>query len=213
MAEQIWFFLRFEDACIKDVSENIFLPKYDSFFFWIDLQSFNPIKVYILKPHLCNKFFLQGVHQILGFFLKILWFFLTLPVLLQRWCSTCRVCVHTLTGKTEKDQSLEYSKICGKNTIFNEHPVYHSISSSIFWDTDYLHKQPLPPLPKSFRSSLALSLFNSVTPPNIGMSFWPCYLSQISLRYLSPPPQRSRTIRGRKTAIIELIKRWKNVLQ
>ena len=29
------------------------------------------------------------------FFLKNVWFFWTLPVLLQRWCSTCLVCVHT----------------------------------------------------------------------------------------------------------------------
>jgi len=36
------------------------------------------------------------------------------------------VCVHKLTphrGKTEKDQSPEYSKFFGKNIIFNEHPV------------------------------------------------------------------------------------------
>ena len=34
------------------------------------------------------------------------------------------VCTHTDTkGKTEKDQSPEYSKIFGKNSIFNEHPV------------------------------------------------------------------------------------------
>ena len=38
------------------------------------------------------------------FFLKMLWFFLTLPVLLQRWCSTCPVCVHTLTPR-ERPQS------------------------------------------------------------------------------------------------------------
>ena len=33
------------------------------------------------------------------FFLKILWFFWTLPVLMQRLCSTCLVCVHTLTPR------------------------------------------------------------------------------------------------------------------
>ena len=34
-------------------------------------------------------------------------------------------CVYTRwhRGKTEKDQSPDYSKIFGKNTIFNEHPV------------------------------------------------------------------------------------------
>ena len=57
----------------------------------------------------------------------MLWFFWTLPVLLQRWCSTCMVCVYTHwhKGKTEKGQSPEYSKIFGKNTIFDEHPVCH----------------------------------------------------------------------------------------
>ena len=33
------------------------------------------------------------------FFLKMLWFFWILQVLLQRWCSTCLVCVHTLTRR------------------------------------------------------------------------------------------------------------------
>ena len=33
------------------------------------------------------------------------------------------VCTQWHRGKTEKDQSPEYFKIFGKNTIFNEHPV------------------------------------------------------------------------------------------
>ena len=33
------------------------------------------------------------------------------------------VYTHWHQGKTEKDQSPEYSEIFGKNTIFNEHPV------------------------------------------------------------------------------------------
>ena len=37
------------------------------------------------------------------FFLKMLWFFWTLPVLLQRWCSTCLVCVHTLTPRENRE--------------------------------------------------------------------------------------------------------------
>ena len=41
---------------------------------------------------------------------KKMWFFWTLPVLLQRCCSTCLVCVHTLTPRE-------------KSLIFNEHPV------------------------------------------------------------------------------------------
>ena len=50
-----------------------------------------------------------------------MWFFWTLPVLLQRWCSTCLT--HWHRGKAEKEQSPEYSKIFRKNTIFHEHPV------------------------------------------------------------------------------------------
>ena len=77
------------------------------------------------------------------FFLKILWIFWTLPVLLQRWCSTCLVCVHTLTlGKTEKGQSPEYFKIFGKNTIFNEHSVQYIHNVSIQYihvSIQYLH--------------------------------------------------------------------------
>ena len=38
---------------------------------------------------------------------------------LPAWC----VYTHWHQGKTLKDQSPEYSKIFGKNTIFNEHPV------------------------------------------------------------------------------------------
>ena len=38
---------------------------------------------------------------------------------LPAWC----VYTHWHRGKTEKDQSPEYSKILRKNTIFNEHPI------------------------------------------------------------------------------------------
>ena len=67
------------------------------------------------------------------FFLQMLWFFWTLPVLLQRLCSTCLVCVHTRhRGKTEKGKSPEYLKICEKNTISNELPVlYYNISGCL----------------------------------------------------------------------------------
>ena len=58
------------------------------------------------------------------FFLKMLWFFWTLPVLLQRWFSTC-VCVHPLTprGKQRKARVRNISKYLEKKTIFDEHPV------------------------------------------------------------------------------------------
>ena len=67
------------------------------------------------------------------FFLKIYWFFWTLPVLLQHWFSTCLVCVHTLTTRENRDsQSPEYFKILGKKTIFNEHPVLEPLRLIIF---------------------------------------------------------------------------------
>ena len=58
------------------------------------------------------------------FFLKMLWFFWTLQVLLKCWCLTC-YCVHTLTPReTERGQSPEYILKSWKNTIFNEYPAY-----------------------------------------------------------------------------------------
>ena len=36
--------------------------------------------------------------------IKMLWFFLTLPVLIQRWCSTCLVCVLTLTPRQNSER-------------------------------------------------------------------------------------------------------------
>ena len=49
------------------------------------------VKVFDTYPMYENK--LQGVHKILCFFLKMKEFFLTLSVLLQRWCSTCHYVV------------------------------------------------------------------------------------------------------------------------
>ena len=40
------------------------------------------------------------------FFLKIFWIFWTLPVLLQRWCSTCLVCVHILTSRENRVRKI-----------------------------------------------------------------------------------------------------------
>ena len=57
------------------------------------------------------------------FFLKMLWFFWTLRVLLHRWSSTCLVCVHTLTPK--ENNVRNFSKKSEKNIIFNEHSVYY----------------------------------------------------------------------------------------
>ena len=64
------------------------------------------------------------------FFLKILWFFWALPVLLQRWCSTCLVCVHTLTPRENRVRNISINS--EKNTIFKEqHPVYKILYRSI----------------------------------------------------------------------------------
>ena len=38
------------------------------------------------------------------FFFKMLEFFWTLSVLLERWCSTCLVCVHTLTPRENRER-------------------------------------------------------------------------------------------------------------
>ena len=51
----------------------------------------------------------------------MLWFFWTLPVLLQRWFSTCLVCVHILTPRENRVRNILNNS--DKNTIFNEHPV------------------------------------------------------------------------------------------
>ena len=45
------------------------------------------------------------------FFLKTLLFFLTLPVLLQRWCSTCLVGVHTQRENRERPESGIFSNL------------------------------------------------------------------------------------------------------
>ena len=51
-----------------------------------------------------------------------LWFFLTLPVLQQRWFSTCLLCVHKLKPRENRVRNI--LKNSEKNTIFNEHPVH-----------------------------------------------------------------------------------------
>ena len=54
------------------------------------------------------------------------------------------MCVHTLTPKkTEKGQSPEYSKIFGKNTIFNEHPVDISAHNELFCVTSIYNSAQL----------------------------------------------------------------------
>ena len=69
---------------------------------------------------------IRGVHKILCFCLKMLWFFWFLPVLrfsagvLPAWC----VYTHWHRGKTDKrKESGIFQNLRKKNTIFNENPV------------------------------------------------------------------------------------------
>ena len=66
--------------------------------------------------HIYWNFMLQGVDWILCFLLNMSWFFWTLPVLLQRWCSTSNLTPREI----KKGQSPEYILKSSKNTIFNE---------------------------------------------------------------------------------------------
>ena len=87
---------------------------FQELFIWIIMHNVN----------VCTNNYVQGVHWILCFFLKICDF--------SELCQFCYkagvlpalyVFTHWHRGKTEKGQSPEYFKIFGKNTIFNEHPV------------------------------------------------------------------------------------------
>ena len=48
----------------------------------------------------------RGCSLNIVFFLKFFWIFRTLPVLLQRWCSTCLACVHTLTSRENRVRKI-----------------------------------------------------------------------------------------------------------
>ena len=65
------------------------------------------------------------------FFLQIFWIFWTLPVLLQRWCSTCLACVVYTHWHREKTESGIFWKNRKKTTIFNEHPVLHCLGADM----------------------------------------------------------------------------------
>ena len=74
-------------------------------------ECFIKLKEPILDPYY------TGCSLNIVFFLKMLWFFLTLPVLLQCRCLTCH-CVHTLTtprGNREWPESGIYFKIFEKS--------------------------------------------------------------------------------------------------
>ena len=66
------------------------------------------------------------------FFLKMLWFFWTLSVLLQALgfdLPLCTVCTHTdAEGKPREARGRNISSNHRKNTIFNEHPVFLELS-------------------------------------------------------------------------------------
>ena len=60
------------------------------------------VSLYKLHILLISPYF-YTFHEIYRVFIKMLWFFWTLPVLPQCWCSTCLECVHTDTeGKQRK---------------------------------------------------------------------------------------------------------------
>ena len=67
------------------------------------------------------------------FFLEILWFFWTLPVLLQRWFASCLVCVHTLTPRQNRESS-EYLKIFEKTQYLMNTLYYQPLA----WNTSKL---------------------------------------------------------------------------
>ena len=79
---------------------------------WPNLQNENSEKTALKGLKTCSDIHIQYSYVLYGtgcslnivFLLKKLWFFWTLPVLLQRWFSTCLVCVHWHWGKTEKGQ-------------------------------------------------------------------------------------------------------------
>ena len=92
---------------------NIYLSTFMSSFYlyiWLSIylsfyQSFISISYHLSWLFIIILIYCPFIHIHTGcslnivFFLKILCFFWTLPVLLQRRCSTCPVCVHTLTPR------------------------------------------------------------------------------------------------------------------
>ena len=70
------------------------------------------------------------------FFLKMLWFFWTLQVLLlQRWCLTCH-CVLSLTrrGNRERPESEIYLKIFEITQYLKKTPCMLNASLSLYWN-------------------------------------------------------------------------------
>ena len=56
--------------------------------------------------------------------LKFCDFFLTLPVPLQRWCSTCLVCVHTLTLRENRENRVRNILKSSKKTQYLMNTLY-----------------------------------------------------------------------------------------
>ena len=77
----------------------------------------NTVQLYCIWRFLGSSNYTGNVLNIV-FFLQMLWFFWTLQVLLQRWCSTCH-CVLTLTprGNQERPGSGIYLNIFEKHNI------------------------------------------------------------------------------------------------
>ena len=80
------------------------------------------------------------------FFLKILWFFWTLQVLLQHWFSTCLVCVHTLTRRETRVRNILNNS---EKTQYLMNTLYLSIyvGTASPWP-----RTPGPPSPSSTRT-------------------------------------------------------------
>ena len=85
-------------------------------------------KIYVFYDKICTGCSLKIV-----FFLKFFWFFWTLPVLLQRWCSTCH-CVHSLTprGNRERPESGIYLKVFEK-TQYSMNTLYLQFYMCRIW--------------------------------------------------------------------------------
>ena len=89
----------------------IFLALYSSIiqsFYWFKVKHDDVKLLMINHDGGITRSFLVYTGCLLNivFFLNILWFFWTLPVLLHRWCSTCLMCVHTLTHQEKTESGI-----------------------------------------------------------------------------------------------------------
>ena len=93
------------------------------------------------------------------FFLKILWFFWTLPVLLQRWFSTCLVCVHTLTPRENRVRNFSKNS---EKTQYLMNTLYHWVSEAILFKL-YLYIFEADPLRMTWNICILLGNWGNKT--------------------------------------------------